>query len=289
MIKISRSFNWVSAIDEKNNEKLRYLQQQMSHYYSNVNSYYNEIDFTNNVWEDVTQLPQQRILEILKSRTNILEVGCGKANILKNHSELEPYYTGIDFSTSLINENKEKYKKATFATINDAAVINFESERFDAVFSHFVLEHTVYPHLFLNECYRVLKKGGVLIVICPEILGTANVSSQRVGFSQGSGRNKLIKGRLIDAIITGYDNKMRLSQYCKRLSKMASKSPLFFVNLAPTCFTDKFQPDVDAVYLAYESEIRQYLRSSIEWDENSSEIKLYCEQHKIILLVGTRL
>lgn len=45
--------------------------------------------------------------------------------------------------------------------------MEFESEKFDIVFSSHVVAHIDEKKLFFNECKRVLKKNGLIIHIVP--------------------------------------------------------------------------------------------------------------------------
>lgn len=47
----------------------------------------------------------------------------------------------------------------------DKEELPFPNNFFDEVYARFVFEHVKNPNLFLKKCYRVLKKGGRLILI----------------------------------------------------------------------------------------------------------------------------
>lgn len=288
-MKITRKFNWVSALDESKKQLLEDLQQQMAKYYSGENNYYADISFNENIWADANQKIQNDIVKELQHSTAILEVGCGKAAILAAHPDLEQQYTGVDFSESLMKENNQRFTKASFGVLQNPVAFPYEDNSFDAIFSHFVIEHAVFPHLFLQECVRVLKPGGKFLLVCPDFMGYDGITSQRVGFSQGSGRDKIKQGKIIDAIVTGFDSKYRLPNYCQQLKKSAKEAPLFMINLSPTCFTDPFQPDVDAVYVTNETEMMAYIGEQIKWQVLSEEVKSYRNSRHLIYIKGTKL
>jgi ubiquinone/menaquinone biosynthesis C-methylase UbiE len=57
----------------------------------------------------------------------------------------------------------------------------FEDESFDLVFHHDVIEHVHNPYKFLNDEYRVLKKGGYLVYSTPNLLRPVNVIKLLLG------------------------------------------------------------------------------------------------------------
>lgn len=286
---VNRNFNWVSALNENNFVKLQKLQEDLINFYEQNDKYYSEIDFTANYWKDANQLLYKDIsAEILKSR-NVLEVGCGSANCLLTDKINKSSYTGIDFSEILINNNKEKFPEASFVYLKNPYLFPFANERFDLVFSVFVIEHTVFPNKFLDECNRVLKKNGKLIILAPDFLGRSILSSQRTGFGIGTGRDKLKKGNIIDALLTGYDNKIRMPFKMHSMRRLIRKEPKFFINLNPTCFTDPFAPDVDAVYITYKKEIKEYLQDYINWENLDIEKIEFAMKNKLIYLKGIKI
>lgn len=285
---MSRAINWVSALDRNSQSLLEDLQNKMVDFYSNSQTYYEDIDFNYNIWEDLSMLPQQDITRALPGAQSVLEIGCGKANILAKNRELENRYCGIDFSPELIKENEKKYAGAGFKTIDDPKRFPYPDETFDVVFSHFVIEHTIYPHFFIDECIRLLKPGGTLMILCPDFLSNNGITSQRVGLSQGAGGSKLKKGKIVDAFLTWIDNKIRLPYSCSKKRKLADLSPQFYINLTPTCFTDTFLPDVDAVYITYKNEMKKYAGNSVNWIDLPNSLNEYCKKYKLIYLKGIR-
>jgi SAM-dependent methyltransferase len=283
-----RKINWKSCLDASCITQLLALQEAMQKFYATSQAYYGNIDFTADTWTDETQLEAQDILKEASRHEAVLEVGCGEANILKCGRIKQQHYTGIDFSPEVIAKNSATFPDATFHCIEDISRFPAETGHFDYAFSHYVLEHCVFPNLFLDECVRVLRPGGVLSILCPDFLGAGRMSSQRAGFSAGTGREKLSRGQYYDALVTGYDNRIKIPLYAFRLRAEARGSPRFFINLTPTCFTDRFLPDVDAVYLTFADEIRSYLANSIFWEPLKSSLARYSAAHSHIYLKGRK-
>jgi SAM-dependent methyltransferase len=256
----------------------------LTDFYSTQLSYYKEIDFTSDNWIDQTELGYQQILCQARKAVRICEIGCGNANILKHHPKLQSHYFGCDFSTELMERNMSAFPSARFTQITRANSIPFSDQAFDFVFSVFVLEHSTNPGLFLDECARVLAPGGRLTILCPDFLGAGRMTSQRAGFSEGTASKKLKQGKIIDAFVTLYDNRIRIPRVCRHYARKAVKTPLFLVNLSPVVFDDSFAPDVDAVYVTFRDEIQSYLGSRFEIEPNSSDLANYEQTRKILFL-----
>jgi SAM-dependent methyltransferase len=293
MISPSRKKQWIaSASSNAATVHLNELEASMSHFYQHSAEYYGDIDFTNNIWDDKGQLPQQDILSVLAQQGPVLEVGCGSANILRSKPALAQQYHGCDFSEQLMERNQEKYPQATFKAIVNPREIPFESGKFGVVFSHFVIEHVIYPAKFLEECARCLRPGGTLIILCPSFLDKGNITSQVVGIGPGTGREKWQRNQYLDAILTAFDNKIRFPFWAAyhRWQVRASQSPLFLVNLAPKCLDSQyeFMPDYDAVYLTHEWEMKQHLADQIEWVGLPPDLERYCWSKNQIYLKGRK-
>ena len=251
----------------------------MVNFYASSENYYGDIDFTAKAWlEDACYLDIARRLEACRS---IAEIGCGSANILQHYPSLVSRYVGCDFSGQLLAKNQKRYPAARFRQIEQANTLPLETASVDAVFSVFVIEHVVYPHLFLDECQRILKPGGLFILRCPDFLGAGCVPSQRAGFSRDNGREKLGQGRVLDALVTGWDRKITIPRQCSRIRMQIGQGHSFWLNTAPTCFTDPFTPDVDAVYLTYDQEMISYLRGRVDFEDPAAGLS---GEHPIYLV-----
>ncbi len=94
----------------------------------------------------------------------ILEIGCGPGALTKALSRWYPKsdIIGTDRDASFIEYAK---KETGLNYIEcDAAALPFEDESFDVTISNTVSEH-IEPSAFYGEQYRVLKKGGVCLVL----------------------------------------------------------------------------------------------------------------------------
>jgi SAM-dependent methyltransferase len=280
----TRDLNWVAAVDPENHEALQTLEARMHTFYETNASYYDSIAFSAEAWNDPSQLAHRNILANVRGK-RILELGCGGAPVLGTGSIAESQYTGCEFSPAILAANSHRHPEAKFIQLIDARTIPLQ-QRFEAVFSVFVLEHCVFPQNFLSETLRLLAPGGFFALLCPDFLGQGQMSSQRLGFSAGTGREKLKKKQWRDAFTTAFDNRVRVPWICRRLRRLALAQPQFFINLQPTCFTDPFQPDVDAVYVTFEAEIRRYLGNRISFIEPDDVLHSFIERNRLIYLAG---
>jgi ubiquinone/menaquinone biosynthesis C-methylase UbiE len=101
-------------------------------------------------------------------RLEVLDVGCGTGEIGLLFAELGHHVTGLDLSEKMLAKAREKTSKKTYDSIfkkGDAENPPFEAGTFDAVVTRHLLWTLPYPDTAIKNWKKVLKKGGVLIVI----------------------------------------------------------------------------------------------------------------------------
>jgi SAM-dependent methyltransferase len=139
----ARRVQWLSSDRAENRIALAALQDRMAAFYAETRSYYAEIDFTAGAWQsDPCYL---RILSEVRTGDAVLEVGCGRANVLSTCPDLAPRYTGVDFSRELLLENGGRFPSARFVPMTTPQELPFGDGMFDRVFCMYVLEHCVFP------------------------------------------------------------------------------------------------------------------------------------------------
>lgn len=89
-----------------------------------------------------------------KSNLKILDYGCGVKPYEYIFAPFKGEYTGID-----VGENPHADWR-----IEPDERLNFSDDQFDVVLSSQVLEHVENTKLYLSECHRVLKPGGILFL-----------------------------------------------------------------------------------------------------------------------------
>jgi 2-polyprenyl-3-methyl-5-hydroxy-6-metoxy-1,4-benzoquinol methylase len=101
---------------------------------------------------------------------HILDVGCGDGAFLQelDKSLRRPYqYHGVDYSEYKVE--KAKQLPYEFRRCNLEEGIPYDDATFDLVYSGEVIEHIYNPDYMLEECNRVLKPGGLLIISTPNL------------------------------------------------------------------------------------------------------------------------
>ena len=131
-----------------------------------------------------------------KLRGEILEVGSGIGNFTGLLSK-ESNITAIDLEKKYIKKLKSKFKKAVdigFGDIEKGKYF-FKDKKFDTVVAINVLEHIKDDFLALDNIYKLLNKGGKLIIIVPAHMFLYSNFDENIGhfrrYSLASLRNHL--------------------------------------------------------------------------------------------------
>lgn len=101
----------------------------------------------------------------MKKGQKLIDTGCGRGEFLYNFKELGLIVNGIDCeqcSSNFLKNIEVRY------TDLEKGAIPFDDETFDIVFSKSVIEHMQNPSVFFMEVHRILKKGGIAIIMTPD-------------------------------------------------------------------------------------------------------------------------
>ena len=97
----------------------------------------------------------------------LLEVGAGRPDVLNGFRLAGLEVFGCDISR--VSEIACKKEKIPFKYVDlDKGRLPYKDKTFDVVYSKSVIEHMVDPLIFVTESFRVLKPGGVLLVLTPD-------------------------------------------------------------------------------------------------------------------------
>ncbi len=257
-----RKFNWISGADNSKADLLNELDINMSSFYSDHSKrelYQHMLEEDEDLQPDKRSVRYQLPLYIFESGLpDVLEIGCsnGKLYRLLKKMGFSGNYTGIDLPDYIITKNKINHPECNWYKGNTYKM-PFKNNSFDIVFSLYVLEHLVYPEKALIEQMRVTKLNGKIVLVFPDFVSSGRLGSQQLGYSPGTFKTKIKKGRLLDALISLYDSRIRLPN---ELKKAVLKYGKFPINISPICLRrpEYISADVDATYLASKTEIIQW-------------------------------
>jgi 2-polyprenyl-3-methyl-5-hydroxy-6-metoxy-1,4-benzoquinol methylase len=94
----------------------------------------------------------------------LLDVGCGNGEALERMKSLGWEVEGVDFDPEAVENAREKGIKVNLGDVNAQ---KYPANHFDAIYMSHVIEHVSNYAKLLNECNRILKPGGKLILLTP--------------------------------------------------------------------------------------------------------------------------
>ncbi len=131
-------------------------------------------------WDEPLEYVHNFYLNILEqyasSKGPLLDVGSGKGHLLgvalQRGWDAQGYEIDCDLAKNLAS------KLCTEVQCGDFPKLPWQEGKFNAVVMHHVFEHLKDPVSYLQTIHRILKKGGVLFIVLPNI----NSISSRVKF-----------------------------------------------------------------------------------------------------------
>jgi len=105
----------------------------------------------------------------LKQNQDLLEIGSGRAEILKEFNILGLNTYAIDSAETASKYAKDSESDFENIEFNKNEKFNpFNGKKFDVIFTKSFVEHIDDPILFAKTCYDLLKPGGKLITLTPD-------------------------------------------------------------------------------------------------------------------------
>ena len=144
---------------------------------NNAPSIESQIEFYNNYWKDLKPFGNykiQRVNEILKQlnqitkknkNPKILDFGCGDGRSVPIWGLIGETH-GFDLSETAMKKASEIFPTFNFK-FGDACHSEYNSEFYDIIISQEVIEHIIDQEKYFDECFKLLKKGGYLILTTP--------------------------------------------------------------------------------------------------------------------------
>lgn len=110
------------------------------------------------------------VLDAMSAEGRLLDVGCGGGHLLISLSRSHPGWmmTGLDLSPDQVRRARKRANGpgGQISFISGSALdMPFDADSFDAVISVCSIKHWPLPARGLEECLRVLRPGGALLVI----------------------------------------------------------------------------------------------------------------------------
>ncbi len=191
----------------KNIYKNSFTSKEVADFWDSVSNKYEEAN------AKVQSVHDQRYLEALEyaqvqDNLKILNLWSRMGRSLKyfkpafKNSEI----INMEISPKMLEIAKQRYPDETFLS-TDLVKINWESNYFDRVISLETLEHSPDPFSLLNEFYRVLKPGGLLIMSLPPATAEIILFIYELFVdNHGEGPHKFLSYKIVSSMIkeTGF-------------------------------------------------------------------------------------
>lgn len=102
-----------------------------------------------------------------RSAGRLLDVGCGQGRFLDYMRRRDWVVEGVETDPEAAEIARSQYGVSIW--VGDLQSANYPDGCFDAVTMNHVIEHVHNPVGLLRECHRVLKAGGVLVAVTPNV------------------------------------------------------------------------------------------------------------------------
>ena len=131
-------------------------------YQESTFDYVNEINGLTKSYSNVLK-ESLKILE--NNKDNFLEIGCGNGFMLEEALRVGfKNVKGIEPSIDSICNASNDIKKNIYNEVFD--VNKIEKNHYDVVFIAMIIEHVADAKVFLNDIYKIIKPGGLIVCVC---------------------------------------------------------------------------------------------------------------------------
>jgi SAM-dependent methyltransferase len=115
-------------------------------------------------WQPATTVFEQTIRAHWQIGHTLLDLGCGRGGVLEQLTDLEGLRIGVDPDWASLVEHRLPLLSRAVSNADD---LPFRGASFQMMIAAWVLEHLPQPERTFAEISRVLKPGGVCIVMTP--------------------------------------------------------------------------------------------------------------------------
>ena len=119
----------------------------------------------------------RRIAEFVPSG-KVLEVGCGYGYFLQCALQAGYDAYGIDLSPTAVKWASERLPERVFCGLLEE-VPQIQDQQYDVMFGSHLIEHLTTPGAFLDHAARLLRPGGLMVLVTPNIKSLLSRASGR--------------------------------------------------------------------------------------------------------------
>ncbi len=134
-------------------------------YYDTHKPSYIEEDQRDRLFWEIAYEDRIRMFEKYAPGKNLLDIGCGSGEFMSYAVKKGWSCIGIEPSDSAAEHGRKNNLDILNTTFND--FIRNNNRKFDVIHLKNVLEHVLNPIEIIEECYRILVKGGILYAEVP--------------------------------------------------------------------------------------------------------------------------
>jgi len=117
---------------------------------------------------DERRVREYIISKVPKNVQSILDVGCGSGWVAKTFIKRRVKVHSLDITKINPSKALELYpSQKHFGVVADSFHLPFADSSFDCVIASEIIEHVVDPAAFIKEVFRVVSRGGKLIITTP--------------------------------------------------------------------------------------------------------------------------
>jgi SAM-dependent methyltransferase len=117
---------------------------------------------------DERRVKEYVVSKVPQNAVTILDVGCGNGWAAKEFLPKGKQVFSLDISLTNPSKAKKLYPSTKhFGITADSFHLPFSNDLFDCIIASEIIEHVAEPSNFVKELFRVIKKGGRLIITTP--------------------------------------------------------------------------------------------------------------------------